>query len=107
MPVTDAEWSELAASRDIIHLGMLADDVRRRLHGARTTYLRVTRVSADPGGPIPSAGSAGEVRIEGQPASREAAVSRIGEVRAVCGSRPLSAYSLADLEQLSAREGIT
>ena len=32
---------ELAASPDILPAGMLADALKRRLHGTRVTYLRV------------------------------------------------------------------
>src|SRR5262245_52943621 len=107
MPVTDAELSELAASYDIIRLGMLADDARRRLHGARTTFVRVARVAADPQAACGPFELAGEVRIEGTPVTRAAAVERVRQVRPAAGDRPLSAYSLADLEQLAAAEGIT
>ena len=35
------EIRELAATPDILSLGMLADVLRRRLHGSRATFLRV------------------------------------------------------------------
>ena len=46
MPVTDTDLTALAASHDIINLGMLADAVRRERHGVRTTFLRVADVPA-------------------------------------------------------------
>src|SRR2546428_6576778 len=110
MTVSDAELTSLAASHDIISLGMLADDVRRRRHGTRTTFVRVAdvRVAGDAAQrPSPLAG---EVRIVGTPPSRAAAVERVAQVAAtIAGSRgvPLSGFSLADLEELSAREGVT
>lgn len=114
MPVSDAELTSLAASHDIISIGMLADDVRRRRHGLRTTFLRVADVSADPGdmthatawGQTPGH-SAGEIRIVGVPASRAAAVERVRQVASGANGVAVSAFSLADLEQLSAREGVT
>ena len=47
------------------------------------------------------------MRIVGAPASRGAALDRVREVVQQTNGKVLSAFSLADLEQLSAREGIT
>ena len=114
MTVSDPELASLAASHDIISIGMLADDVRRRRHGVRTTFVRVAdvpvapRSAADNRASLPPA--AGEIRIVGTPASRAAAVERVAEIAAlIAASRdvPLSGFSLADLETLSAREGVT
>ena len=107
MTVSDVELATLATTHDIINLGMLADGERRRRHGLRTTFVRVARVSAEPGAPVSCPPSAGELRIEGTPASRASAVARIGEIARVSGAIPLSGYSLADLEQLAARERVT
>ena len=73
MPVSDVELSTLAASHDIISLGMRADDRRRELHGNRTTFLRVADVAAGLGSPVDPPQAAGEIRIVGMPASRNAA----------------------------------
>jgi hypothetical protein len=107
MPVTDVELNTLAATHDIINLGMLADGERRRRHGARTTFVRVAVVSAEPDGPLPRPAAAGELRIEGSPSSRAAAIARTRQVAAVAGGVPLSGFSLADLELLAAREAVT
>ena len=106
MTVTDAELASYASSHDIISLGVAADDARRRRHGARTTFVRVADVDATPGAPIAVPPSAGEVRIVGAPASRAAAVQRVREVVAAAGTTPVSAYSLADLEQLAAADQV-
>ena len=106
MSVTEADLSALAESRDIISMGMMADEVRRRLHGRQTTFVRVARIPAEPGAPITVPEGAGEARITGAPASQALAVQRVREVDAIAGTVPLSAYSLADLEQLAGREGI-
>lgn len=105
MHLTDAELIDLATSHDIISIGMLADDLRRQRHGTRTTFVRVADVAADPGAPVRSPAAAGELRIVGVPASRAAAVERVREVAA--HGAPVSAFSLADLEQLAAVEGVT
>jgi aminodeoxyfutalosine synthase len=51
--------------------------------------------------------AAGEIRITGTPASVSAAIARVREVRAAADGKPLSGYSLADLEALAGRERIT
>jgi aminodeoxyfutalosine synthase len=107
MPVSDAELTSLAASHDIINIGMLADEVRRRQHGLRTTFVRVADVSAEPGAPVVAASAAGEIRIVGVPASRAVAVERVKQVASAANGVAVSAFSLADLEQLAVREGVT
>src|SRR6185437_7444537 len=107
MQVTDAELTTLAQTHDIINLGALADDVRRRRHGTTTTFVRVATVAADPGSPVAHPPAAGELRIVGTPASRAAAVARVREVAAATGGAAVTGFSLADLEALSARDGVT
>jgi len=107
MAVTEAELATLAASHDIITIGMAADEVRRAGHGARTTFVRVADLDADPGGAVTIPPAAGEIRIAGAAATRAAAVSRVGQVAGLANGTPVSAFSLADLEELAAREGVT
>ena len=107
MPVSDVDLSTLAASHDIINLGMLADAVRQDRHGLRTTFVRVADVACEPGAALSWPESAGEVRIVGVPATQAAAVARIREVAARARGVPVSAFSLGDLEQLAAREQVT
>ena len=107
MTVTDAELATLASSHDIISIGTAADEVRRQRHGARTTYVRVAHVEATPGSAMTIPQSAGEVRIDGAPASRAKACDRVRELIAAVGPTPLSGFSLADLEQLAASERVT
>jgi len=106
VPVSDADLTTLAASHDIITIGMQADAVRREKHGNRTTFLRVAIVDAAPGAAQTWPAAAGEIRIVGVPASRAAAVARVGEVAAAKGV-PVSGFALSDLEQLAAREKAT
>jgi aminodeoxyfutalosine synthase len=107
VPVSDTELTALFSTHDIITLGMRADDVRRARHGARTTFVRVAEVAAGPGEPVDIPPAAGEVRIVGVPASRQAAIARAAEVSQASGSVPLSGFSLADLEELAGREAVT
>src|SRR5262245_27913404 len=110
MPAIDAELAALVHSHDIISIGVRADEARRRRHGTRTTFVRVATVAADaadPGAPIALPRAAGELRIVGVPASRAAAVDRVGEATAAAAGVPVTGFSLADLEALAAREGVT
>jgi hypothetical protein len=94
MSVTEPDLASLASSHDIIAIGMMADEARRARHGAATTFVRVAEVAAEPGSPIDVLPAAGEVRIVGIPADRQAAEARVREVSAVAGTVPLSAFSL-------------
>src|SRR5690242_20703702 len=107
MPVSDAELSTLAASYDIITLGVKADEVRRARHGTRTTFVRVADITCEPGAAVEVPLAAGEVRIVGTPASRAAALQRVREVAPASRQAPLSGFSLAELEHLAAQEKIT
>jgi aminodeoxyfutalosine synthase len=51
--------------------------------------------------------AAGEIRIVGTPSTRAAAIARVAQIAPRTGGVPLSGFSLADLEQLAAREGTT
>ena len=107
MPVSDTELSTLAASHDIINIGMQADAVRREKHGNRTTFVRVAVLDAAPGAPLTWPAAAGEIRILGVPATRAAAIARVREVADAAKGVPVSGFSLADLEQLAALESVT
>jgi len=103
-PAADPEV--LAASHDIIILGMKADEIRRRIHGTATTFVRVADVPADAAAPVAIPPAAGEVRITGVPSSSEAAVARVRAVADASRGVALSAFSLADLEALAAGDGV-
>jgi len=105
--ISAAELTSLATSHDIISIGMLADDLRRQRHGAKTTFVRVATTSADAGAPVVRPPSAGELRVVGVPASRAAAVERVREVAAAAAGAVVTGFSLADLEALAARDGVT
>jgi aminodeoxyfutalosine synthase len=107
MTASDIDLTTLATTHDIISLGMLADGERCRRHGSRTTFVRVAKVSAAPHEPVTVPAGAGEVRIDGTPSGRSAAIERVREVVAAARTVPISGYSLADLEQMAARESVT
>jgi len=107
MPASAPDLQTLAASHDIISIGVLADEARRRLHGTRTTFVRVADIPAAVDAPIIVGPAAREVRLVGPVESRADAVARVRAVKATIGSLPLSGFSLADLEVLAARESVT
>jgi aminodeoxyfutalosine synthase len=105
--LTEAETNELAGANDIIGLGMLAEEVRRRRHGDRVTFLRVahvTLVTAADAESIP--GAPGEVRLRDSPASIEAASAGVRAAIARAGNIPVSAFALGDLDKLAHRVGV-
>jgi len=88
--------------KDLIAVGVAADTVRRRLHGARTTFVRVFEVHVDaPPAALPPRVSAGEFRIVGRPSSAEAAVAAVGAAAAIAGGVPVTGFSLVDLQSLA------
>ena len=121
--LTSSELRELAQSRDLIGLGMLAADVRARLHGTRGTFVRVAVVdvsgaAADPAGfgldfPATQADgtvegggtfSAGEVRLAGLPGSVDAARGMVAA--AARSGVPVSGWSLDELATLGPLETV-
>ena len=88
---------ELAQAPDILPLGMLADALRRRLHGGKATYARVAICPFDgsfaDGTPV----SAREIRISGHPPSLDVAVAAVHAARAVAGERFVSGLSWTDV----------
>jgi hypothetical protein len=107
MTVTGAELASLATAHDILGIGMLADEVRRTRHGVRTTFVRVADVAAEPSEEVSILPAAGEIRIVGAPGTRSAAIDRVSQILASAGPVPVSAFSLADLEELAVREHVT
>jgi aminodeoxyfutalosine synthase len=103
----DSDLRALAGIHDIIALGVRADELRRQRNGVRTTFVRVATVSVESAAPITRPPAAGELRITGVPTGRTAAVDRVRAVAAASGGVPVTGFSLADLEILSARDGVT
>jgi aminodeoxyfutalosine synthase len=96
----------LLSTPDLIAVGVQGDDVRRRMHGARTTFVRVFEVHVDaPISVLPSGVSAGEFRIVGKPATVEAAAGAVRSTVALANRRaPVTGFSLADLRALASSE---
>ena len=63
-PLDDEDAAALAATTDILRLGMLADEARRRRHGASTTFVRVAELELPGPGAVPAIPPAArEVRV--------------------------------------------
>lgn len=89
-------------SHDLVAIGMMGDEVRRRMRGARTTFVRVFEIHVDaPPAALPSGAAAGEFRIVGQPGSAAAATAAVRAVLALAGGAPLTGYALRDLAALA------
>jgi len=96
--ISEIEAKELLDSKDLISVGMRADEVRRRLRATQTTFVRVFEMHVDAlPASLPSGMSAGEFRLVGVPRSLDAAVAAVRTGRSVAGSIPLTGFSLGDL----------
>jgi aminodeoxyfutalosine synthase len=89
---------EILETPDLIAVGIEGDEVRRRMHGAQTTFVRVLEVHVDaPLHSLPSAAQPGEIRIVGVPPSIDAAVAAVRAAVSVANTIPVTGYSVSDL----------
>ena len=100
-PLSAGDIRALAASPDVLAVGMLADALRRRRHGVRTTFLRVAPVRIEDIGAISIEAAAQEVRLTGAVETLDRAVAAIAAVRAAAGDRLVSAWSWRDVTRLA------
>lgn len=105
-PLSAATLAALASEPDILRLGMVADEARRRATGRRVTYALVATVAVD-GAPLSEVpADAVEVRLTGAPASLVSAVEAVRAAVAVAGDRVVSGFSLAHLTALAGATGL-
>ncbi|MEI6668629.1 MAG: hypothetical protein WCP29_10775 [Acidobacteriota bacterium] len=106
-PLGESDSAALAGTHDILTLGMLSDQARRRMHGADTTFVRVAEMSvplADHGTcEIPPA--AREVKIVGPVESFDTVLPHVRRIVAAAAGRPVSAFSLEELAAESDASG--
>jgi len=96
--ITESDVQEMLDSRDLIAIGVRADDVRRGLHGVRTTFVRVFELHVDaPPASRPAGTSAGEFRIVGRPSTLDSAIAAVRAAVQLSGGVPVTGFSLADL----------
>ena len=103
--LSPAEIRQLADTPDILSLGMLADTVRRAMHGARTTFLRVADVAFD-SADLNVLPAAREVRLTGTPSDVNSAVASVQKARSAAGDRTVTGFSWSDVSRWSAESSI-
>ena len=97
----DEDAAVVLRSHDLISIGMLADDLRRQMHGADTTFVRVFEMHVDAmPSALPAGLAAGEFRIVGKPASLSSARAAVEAARRLAPDVPLFAFSLHDVAAL-------
>jgi hypothetical protein len=101
VPLDRADYLALAATPDLVQLGMLASEARRRRTGDDVTYVRV--VEHRVGNPLPDAWpeTAGEIRLLGAPPTAEAAIAKAWAAVERANGIPVTAWALADLVALT------
>jgi aminodeoxyfutalosine synthase len=97
--------AELSASADILPAGMLADALKRRLHGTAVTFLRVAACPFDRSFADAVPPAAGEVRITGAPETLDIAVAAVVSARAMAGERAVTGFTWGDVERLTGAGG--
>lgn len=102
-PLTADEIRDLSTSPDIVSLGMLADTMRRRLRGTRTTYVRVSSCPLNASFADAVTPLAREICITGVPDTVEVAASAVRSAKAVAGNRTVSGFRWSDIERLTDR----
>ena len=103
--LSPAEIRQLAETPDILSLGMLADTVRRAMHGTRATFLRVADVAFDSADSSVLPG-AREVRLMGTPPDLNAALAAIQKAKSAAGDRTLTGFSWSDVARWSAESSL-
>jgi aminodeoxyfutalosine synthase len=94
---------ELLATSDLIAVGVAGDDIRRQIHGTKTTFVRVFEIHVDaPPAALPARTHAGEFRVVGTPRSLQHAADAVRAAVGLAAGVPVTGFSLADLAALDA-----
>jgi aminodeoxyfutalosine synthase len=96
-----ADIRELSRTPDVLPLGMLADALRSRLHGTRTTFLRVAPCRLEQPFTDAVLPAAREIRITGSPDTLDIAETAVKTARDVAGDRTVAAFSWGDISRLA------
>ena len=96
---------DLAATPDILSIGMLADALRRRLHDTRTTFLRVAECALEAPSLESAQVKAQEIRITGSPAHLADAMRAVEVIKSK-GPRTVSAFTWSDVERMASGASI-
>jgi 2-iminoacetate synthase ThiH len=93
------ELAELAATPDVLPLGMLADTFARWLHHGQATFVRVAFCKAGEPAVVPPA--ARELRLEQTPETLDAALAAIAAAKEAAGGAAVSSLTWADVHRLA------
>jgi aminodeoxyfutalosine synthase len=96
---------DLAATPDILSIGMLADVLRRRLHDNRTTFLRVAECALEAPSLESAQVKAQEIKITGSPAQLADAIRAVEVIKSK-GNRTVSAFTWSDVERMASGASI-
>ncbi len=96
-PLTADDLIALADTRDVVRLGALADERRRRRRGDRVTYVRVLEIASTGADLGPGASGAGEIRLTGCPESESMVLAAVERTVAVAGKTPVTGFALDEL----------
>lgn len=88
----------LWAAHDLVSLGMLADEARRRRHQNVATFVRVADVEVERAAAAVIPPGAGEVRVLGAPAAIRAALDDLGRLVERAAGVPVTVGALERLE---------
>ena len=103
--LSELDISELSSTTNLLRLGALADERRRRESGPRVTFVRVLEVALNEkrdNQKIPD--TAGEVRIIGCPDSIDNAALEVQRIVSLSGQVPVTGFRHEDLVSLCANE---
>jgi len=103
--LSELDISELSSTTNLLRLGALADDRRRRESGDRVTFVRVLEVALDKeldSQEIPD--TAGEVRIVGCPDSIDNVAQEVHRIVSLSREIPVTGFKLEDLVLLCGDE---
>lgn len=100
LSLAESEITALSQTRDLVRLGALADERRRRLRGDRATFVRVADVPATEvvGEAIPR--HAGEFRLGRCPATPTLVLESTRQAVRTAGDVPVSGFALDELVDL-------
>ena len=94
----------VAGAGDLLGLGVLADECRRRRRGDRTTFVRVQKVPMEriASSDVAIAPAAGEVRITGGVDRYEQALRAVERLAPLAGSTPVTGFAIERLAEIGA-----
>lgn len=100
LSLAESEIAALSQTRDLVRLGALADERRRRLRGDRTTFVRVSDVPASEVVGETNPRHAGEFRLAGCPATTTLLLASVRQAVRAVGDVPVTGFALDELVDL-------